>query len=432
MSDAEKISPLAAPSPAVPSRRRLWLWLWLALLAVGWHAMFMASPRWLGFFGFGAEYPLFIDSYAVLAAGETYALGGDPFQPMVLDPFNHRPHSYSSWWFALGDAGLTRADNAWFGALLAVAFAVAALAALRPRATGELWWLLGTACSAPVLLATTRGNNDLVIFALLAPLVPCLLYPSRLVRLAAPFLVVAAAGLKYYPVVAALLLLAEPEPRDRRFRLGLLFLLLLMAGLSVGGDLVHIAATQPNVQGYLGFGAAPGLGLLGVPARWQGWEGMLVGLELGFGAFFTRGWSGWLRRAAGEAQWLRFILGATLLAGCFWTGLSWAYRWVFALWLVPFLWRPVLAEMMPAAARRWWCVARAAYWPALWGGCGWFLIYDWLTTHGHELPYWIRIDMWRAIQAAHWVFCGALTVLVGAFAWEGLRGLWPGRVRAPA
>jgi hypothetical protein len=387
--------------------------------------MFMAFPERLDLFGFsgnGIHYPLFIDSMAVLAAAETHHLGGDAFQHMVLDPY-HRKHSYSSWWFVLGDWGLTRADNPWFGAMFVLAFAVAAAARLRVRAAGEFWWLLGTSCSAPVLLATTRANNDLVVFVLLAPIPLCLLHPSRLARLVPPFLIAVATGLKYYPLVAALVLLAEPDLGDRRFRVGVLTLLLLMVGISVGDDLRHIAETQPTVQGYLGFGAGYGLDLLGVPAAWQGRIGLLVGLALGLATFFTHSWAGWLRRMAGEEQWLRFILGAALLAGCFWTGMSWAYRWVFALWLTPFLWRPVAPGPMPVAVRRCWRAARVAYWPALWGGCIQFLIHQPLQAAGHEPPWRVNLAVWSVVQAASWVFCGALTVLVGAFAWDGLRGL---------
>jgi hypothetical protein len=405
-------------------------WLWLVLLTAGWHVFFMVAPARWDFLGFdesvtAGQYPLFLDSMAVLAAGETHHLGGDPFQPMVLDPF-HRKHSYSSWWFALGDLGLTRADHAWFGTLVVLVFAVAAWTPLRVRAAGEFWWLLGTACSVPFLIATRRANNDLVIFALLAPLAPCLLNPSRLVRLAAPFLIAVAAGLKYYPLVAGLILLAEPDPRDRRFRLGVLALLLLMVGLSVGGDLQHIADTQPSVGGYQSFGAGSGLDILGVPGVWHGPVGVACGLALGLGAFFTRGWSGWLRRMAGEAQGLQLILGAALLAGCFWVGMSVAYRWVFAFWLVPFLWRPVEAGPMPAAVRRWWRAARATYWPALWGGSAYFLLYDRLQAAGHAPSWRVGFAVWAVVQGASWVFCGALTVLVGAFAWDGVRGLGRG------
>lgn len=46
-----------------------------------------------------------------------------------------------------------------------------------------------------------------------------------------------------------------------------------------------------------------------------------------------------------------FTVGALILAGCFLAGTSFAYRWIFALWLCPWLWslrvhgrHPILAK----------------------------------------------------------------------------------------
>jgi hypothetical protein len=34
-----------------------------------------------------------------------------------------------------------------------------------------------------------------------------------------------------------------------------------------------------------------------------------------------------------------------------------------------------------------------------------------------------RLAVWSVVQAASWIFCGALTVFVGAFAWDRMRDL---------
>jgi hypothetical protein len=424
MSIAPESPPPALASAPPPER---WRW-WHAALTAGWHGLFLLlAVRHIDLIGAGAKYPLFIDSYPLLAAGETHVRGGNPFLPMDLDVISHRPHSYSSWWFALGDLGLTRSDNLWFGALLVLAFAVAAWTCLRPRALGEVLWTVGAACAAPMILAVNRANNDLVIFALLTPVVPCLLHSSRLVRLVAPLLIAVAAGLKYYPVAAGLLLLAEPKLRERRFRIVLFAVVMVLVGLSVAGDLPYLMKNQPHVEGYLGLGAANGLDLLGMPEARRGRVALAAGLALGAAGWFARGSDGGLRRMAGDASWLRFVLGATLLGGCFWIGLSWGYRWVMVLWMVPFLWRPTRPEDLPAPLRGAWRIARLALWPALWGGWIYFLAYDFLSARGHEPPYWLNRGAMAVVQATCWTFFAATTVMVGAFAWDGLLGLWPVR-----
>lgn len=43
-----------------------------------------------------------------------------------------------------------------------------------------------------------------------------------------------------------------------------------------------------------------------------------------------------------------FAVGACLLLGCFVAGTSYAYRWIFGLWLWPWLWREAAAGRTPA------------------------------------------------------------------------------------
>jgi hypothetical protein len=48
-----------------------------------------------------------------------------------------------------------------------------------------------------------------------------------------------------------------------------------------------------------------------------------------------------------------------LLTGCFFTSMNFAYRWIFAIWLAPALWRLPRDPDAPAIVRR---VARLARW----------------------------------------------------------------------
>jgi hypothetical protein len=53
-----------------------------------------------------------------------------------------------------------------------------------------------------------------------------------------------------------------------------------------------------------------------------------------------------------RADWLAFVLGAALLSGCFFTGTNFGYRWIFAIWLAPLLWRLPRDPRAPAQIRR--------------------------------------------------------------------------------
>ena len=87
------------------------------------------------------------------------------------------------------------------------------------------------------------------------------------------------------------------------------------------------------------FGAGNLIEALGLHGR----VAALVALAAGglIGGFFLRwrGFKDWSIAPENQAAWLSFILGAVLLTGCFFTGTNYAYRWVFAIWLTPFLWQ---------------------------------------------------------------------------------------------
>ncbi len=339
--------------PAGPNRR---LWLLLALLLLGYFAAFAVYPGM--FFALGVNHydAWFLDTFALLASNDAITRGLDPYAANPLDYF-HRPHVYSHWWLHLRDLGLTRADSLWLGAALVGSFLAAALARLRPRSGGQLAWYAAVACSSPIVLAADRANNDLVVFVLLAGVVPCLLSSRRTVRLVAPLLIALAAGLKYYPAAAMVLLLAIPDRAERRAQLVIAGLLLALVALSIAPDLIGYGPLAPRPEGLLSFGATALPNTLG----WEGWGPKALGLLAGGIAAVVA----WRRRPLGDwepaasSDGLHFLLGAVLLTGCFFTSLNFGYRWVFALWLAPLLWTLPADPAAPAAARR---LARGVRW----------------------------------------------------------------------
>lgn len=171
-------------------------------------ACWLHEPLW-DFFGVPHIEPGFIDTTAVLSASDASAAGADPYaKPNLFDALN-RPHVYGPWWLELHRLGVTRADRVWLGTGLILLSAGVMAWWLRPRTWGATIAAVALMASPPVMFAFERGNNDLVIFMMLAG-VGWLLMKNRGWRTGlAAGVVWLAAALKFYPLVAVLALFAQ-------------------------------------------------------------------------------------------------------------------------------------------------------------------------------------------------------------------------------
>jgi hypothetical protein len=270
-----------------------------------------------------------------------------------------------------------------------------------------------------------RGNNDLVVFLVLLPVVPCLLSSRRLVRLGATFLVAAGAMLKYYPAAAVLVLLAVADRREARARLFVTLLLMAAAGLSVAGDLAGFGSLAPSPTGLLSFGATGIFNELG----WSGWAPKLLCAGLGLAAV-AWSWSGrmlrdWEPAPAQQSDWLHFVLGAVLLTGCFFTSMNFGYRWIFAIWLAPMLWRLAGESGTPASVRRLARGTMGLLLVALWWEPVCCIVITRLigTLTGETI---MRLAKWAFLigQPFAWAFFLCLVVFLTHFARQRLAFLW--------
>lgn len=328
---AESRPAAIAPAPTHSLRTTLLVvtLLWLGVFALRPYVFFSVGVNHFGVW--------FLDTYAILASNDALALGLDPYVPNNLDVF-HRPHVYSSWWLHLHSLGITRAHVLWVGGAIVGAFLIVALRFLRPRAPSELVVQLIVLLSSPVLLALDRANNDLVVFVILAAVVPCLTSARPGWRHLAALPIAIAAGLKYYPAIAGVLLLAGGDRREVAQRIGLALVLFGLVALTLASDLSRLGGLVPKAEGLMTFGASNLFESLGLSGRPATFAGLLLAAAIA-GAFLRyRFFAGWKIEPAGERAWLSFLLGAVLLTGCFVTGTNYAYRWVFALWMTPLLW----------------------------------------------------------------------------------------------
>lgn len=300
------------------------------MVLAGFWGVMAARPDWLSYIGIRHFGVWFIDSYAILASNDALARGLDVYAANPLDYFG-RPHVYSPWWLGLGKLGFTRTDNFWLGLTLGLAFLAVAVDWLRPRTWGELSWSLAVLLSPCILMTVERANNDLVLFLLLTPVVPCLLAEHR--------------GWH----AASLLLLTPGTTREVRWRVagGVLALAIVIA--SIASSYLRVRNLLPPVDGPMNFGAIhaltrPGLG------------GLLPGL-IAAGLIVAAWWRadifrGWTIPRAMRRRWLHGVLGMAVLCGCFFASTNFAYRWVFALWIAPWLWWVARAIEAPRAVRR--------------------------------------------------------------------------------
>ena len=400
---------------ATETRARHGRWAWMiALMTTGLaaHAFFYLLPTLTDMMGLGAMYGWYIDWAALLAAGEAWMAGfGDLIYFMnPLDTLK-RPHSYSNWWLVLGSMGFTREDTLWMGLLCVVmAIGLASMVA-APRSRREFLYLALLICSPSLQLGFARANNDLVIFLFVIAAGWCVASRLPLAQICGAFVVAFATGLKYYPVVSGGLLLAGPTRRLVVWR-GVVFLALaVLVLLSVYEDTLYFGRSLPSPDGLMSVGAAGALKRLGVTS------GIV---HVAFGAVIgLAGWW-WLdgrlekQPRAGaqlnlESAWL--IAGSLILAGCFWVGMSWAYRWIFAFCLMPGLLRPEsVADWLRPGERRLilWLLP-----VALWSDGLGALVLNLLRPVLDPTRYTVAV--WLTFQPAQWAVMIVLTVIAARF-----------------
>ncbi len=209
-------------------------------------------------------------------------------------------------------------------------------------------------------------------------------------------LVILATGLKYYPIVAAGALLAVlPWRRTTAWAFG----------LTVAGALGVLWSERASIGRGM-FELPRTIHVFGAQLIWREVASdqpavaavAVVLLVLSAVLAWRRGWTSGLAGAARgpEGERLMFAVGACVLVGCFLAGTSYAYRWIFGLWLWPWLWREAAAGR--TAAR----LALGCWLVNLWADGGPRLGREYIS---HILP--ARIGMAAAHPAALLDFDGA-------------------------
>ncbi len=313
---------------------------WLALLAcvVAIYGALALWPDTMRFFGVGTGGRWFRDARTVLAGSDAAKLGIDTTTSNPLDA-DGAFFDYPRTWYVASRLGLTR-ENATLAGLLFVAAAFFAIAAVvRPRRAGEMLAAVAIAGSPPLWLAFNRGNADLLLFALLAPVAALLFARSRFGEVAALALVALATSLKFYPALGAVVFLAANRPRRAWLgRLGAVGAVFGVLALLLAADARRFQGQGWLPHGLFTFGAAALPMNFGVPAGEAIRGGVLAGAIVFALALLWQPLRGWMAAAESAREKTMFVLGATLLTGCFFSVINFEYRFVFALFLLPLAW----------------------------------------------------------------------------------------------
>jgi len=327
------------PATSRPPTAAWWHRLWVAgLVAVVWLACFRFPVVW-AVTGIGEADRPFMDLYGILAASDAAQAGVDPFRPNDFDPY-HRPHVYTEWWLEIGRLGWHRADTLWLGAILLAVVLATAVGVAGPRTRREGLGLFFLLVSPALLMAVNRANNDLVVFVVVSLGLLCFRTGRRAAQAAGVLLLAVATVLKYYPLAAFVVLLDLRSRRGLVASLGLCALVLVLAWPGLEPGLRSAAKFMPQPDWLYAFGAPVFLRDLDVNTT-LGWllPALLLGIWAVANAF--RAMTGTRGEAPSGEVWAEreFMCGAAMLTGLFFLGTSYVYKLIFAVWLLPWLWR---------------------------------------------------------------------------------------------
>ena len=355
-------------TPPVPlATRRLLLPVFgLSVLAAAGAAYALARPLYMTVLSWVMLLPYrtpFFDLEYVLNTVTCWHQGIDVYATNPCDPLG-RPMTYAPLWLRMGFLALDRSWAAPLGLGLAVLFCLS-LALLPPtRRWRDLLVIGAAAVSSLAVFAVERGNVDVMIY--LAALAAGLAAASGgVVRGVSYALLLAAGLLKFYPLAALLVVLRE--------RLVACLILASVAGAAILGFFLvyhnELARMAPNIPRYPydtpdvfwpvdlpvvigmvqlpgGVGQvlrqvlAPSAGAAMVAALANGTALILLALLLACVYFLARRLvvrAENRRVVAGlpPRQGVLLLVGAAMVAGCFFAGQSIGYRGVLLLLVLP-------------------------------------------------------------------------------------------------
>ena len=140
--------------------------------------------------------PSFADLRSITHGADSYSMGLDPRYENPCDPWE-RKLNYPQAWMLLYKLGLNSTHTFALGVFIIACFVGSTIFVL-PNASNRLLLLFGIAFFSPVTMLTIeRGNNDMLMFALVVAAV----LASRRSQIASEGILFTSFALKYYPIL---------------------------------------------------------------------------------------------------------------------------------------------------------------------------------------------------------------------------------------
>jgi hypothetical protein len=299
-----------------------------------------------GHFGVWTLSPSFLDLRSVTSAWECVRRGIAVLPSNPCDPLK-RPANYPTVWLLPSHLGLGQSSTVALGIVTALVFFGAALAVIPQHAEPWEGLVYGVAlCSPSVMLGVERGNVDLLVFAVIVAAMAFFRRsgPSAVVS---PLLVLIAAILKLFPILAAPALLR----RDRRgfYAFGAVSAAFGVYALATLGTIRDIRRFTPQLTAY-SYGVKPfGIWAANLFATYRihlaasVWDWLLVTVIVAAAVIVQPRVQRRLFAGDEEAAARRdldlFVVGGVIFVATFFVIQSFEYRLVFLVLTIPQLLR---------------------------------------------------------------------------------------------
>ncbi len=155
-------------------------------------------------------FPAFADMRVITSGFECYRLGYEVLVENPCDPW-HRPTNYPRIWMAFAPLGLDQSHTILLGIFFALLFFIMVFLIIRHLNYSEALIYSIALCSPSVMLAVERGNNDLIIFAILSISLLLINKQKPFWRLVSYSAILLAAILKLYPIFAFTVICKEKK-----------------------------------------------------------------------------------------------------------------------------------------------------------------------------------------------------------------------------